>query len=75
MARKRAPIIDDSDVDGFVNQFLGPLLAPSAKKNTPEARAKLVGQIVDLHCQVNGYSREYSRELVRRVRDRVLWKT
>ena len=70
MTRKPSPVVDDSDVNEIVD-----LIRQHADftRATPEARADLAHQVALSEGELMGHSPEWSQELARKVRRRMIW--
>lgn len=70
MTRTISPVIDDADVNRYVD-----LIRQHAdfSRAAPEERADRLREAVVQISLAEGHSREYSDELARRVRQRMLW--
>ena len=70
MTRKQSPVVDDSDVNQIVD-----LVRKHADftRATPEERADLAHQAALSQGAAMGFSPEWSKELARKVRQRMMW--
>ena len=70
MARKQSPVVGDSDVNeivDFIRQHA------DFTRATPEERVDLAYRVALSQGELLGHSREWSRELARKVRQRMMW--
>ena len=70
MSWKKSPVVDDSDVNRIVD-----LIRQHADftRATPEARADHAHQVALSEGELMGHSPEWSQELARKVRQRMMW--
>jgi hypothetical protein len=69
MPKKQPPIVDDADVDFFIDT----MLKKATTSLTQEELADLVSGFASDHAKLTGMSDEWGHELARRVRQRALW--
>ncbi len=71
MAKMKTPVVDEADVDRIVDDFI--------RNNadftvvTPDERADLAYQYALDESRLLNHSREWGKELARKVRQRMMW--